>query len=384
MKMKKYLALLIAVVLMAVTIPSAALAYYDPDEAAIRLVLNYNLLIPHEADYIAYIEKFCKYDDFLKMPNSKKTIDELTRIFQYWVSEYNESIKAAFSKKFPMPTTYSKTKINTGVVVVLENGLTKTLNLWDSTFTNDEVLGDYGSYDDVPGVTLVKSAPSIDGYTIVGFQKTSANKFVWSALVKPNAGYKLPDYSKVKIEVDSSMTDTSILGDKPSDWAIDSVNEASRLNLAPEALLSKFTSAITRAEFTVLAVALYEVVTGEEIADRVTFSDTADINVQKAAAIGVVSGVGGGKFSPDATLTREQAATMLARLANAMERPLESSSASFADNKSASDWALDAIGQMQASGIMSGVGDNKFSPKGEYTREQSIITILRMFDYAGA
>ena len=33
---------------------------------------------------------------------------------------------------------------------------------------------------------------------------------------------------------------------------------------------------------------------------------------------------------------------------------------------------------MQASGIMGGVGNNQFNPQGSYTREQSIVTIMRM------
>jgi hypothetical protein len=29
---------------------------------------------------------------------------------------------------------------------------------------------------------------------------------------------------------------------------------------------------------------------------------------------------------------------------------------------------------------MGGVGDNRFDPQGTYTREQSIVTIIRLFD----
>ena len=35
---------------------------------------------------------------------------------------------------------------------------------------------------------------------------------------------------------------------------------------------------------------------------------------------------------------------------------------------------------MQAAEIMGGTGDNMFSPLGDYTREASIVTILRLFD----
>jgi len=40
------------------------------------------------------------------------------------------------------------------------------------------------------------------------------------------------------------------------------------------------------------------------------------------------------------------------------------------------------VGLVQGSGIMGGVGDNRFDPQGEYTREQSILTMLRLYKLA--
>ena len=48
--------------------------------------------------------------------------------------------------------------------------------------------------------------------------------------------------------------------------------------------------------------------------------------------------------------------------------------AGFADINTASSWAVDAINFCRNNGIMSGTGNDNFSPKGAYTREQSIIT----------
>jgi len=110
------------------------------------------------------------------------------------------------------------------------------------------------------------------------------------------------------------------------------------------------------------------------------FNDTADINVQKMGYLGIVTGVGNGNFAPDNTLTREQAAVMIARLAYAVGQPLPQVAPTFADNAAVSSWAVDAVGQVQAAGIMGGVGNNNFAPSGDYTREQSIITMLRLFD----
>ena len=169
---------------------------------------------------------------------------------------------------------------------------------------------------------------------------------------------------------------------QPSPWAVEEVARAIELGLVPQNLQSNYTQATTRAEFAALVVTLYETVTGREIAiDRsIAFSDTTDINVHKAATIGVVTGVGDNRFAPDSSLTREQAAVMLARLAYAIGQPFPESAPTFADNADVSYWAIDAVGRVQAAGIMGGVGDNRFAPRGDYTREQSIVTILRLFD----
>ena len=165
----------------------------------------------------------------------------------------------------------------------------------------------------------------------------------------------------------------------PSSWAEVSVNAAITANLVPRTLQSKYTQVITRAEFCALAVALYENIKGE-ITERSIFTDTNDVNVQKAAYIGVVSGVGDNKFDPNGTLTREQAAVMLARLTDAIGKPFTIQAPTFADNGNISSWAVDGVGQVQAAGIMSGMGDNRFAPQDPYTREQSIITIMRVFN----
>ena len=165
-----------------------------------------------------------------------------------------------------------------------------------------------------------------------------------------------------------------------SNWAHANLTQAVSLGLVPEALQSNFTNNITRAEFASMATVFYETITGREITGRVTFTDTNDVNVQKMAYVGVVQGVGDNRFDPNAQLTREQAAAMLVRLAEAIGQPLPSANASFADNDSISQWAVGSVGQVQSAEIMGGVGSNMFAPQEPYTREQSIITMLRMYE----
>ena len=170
------------------------------------------------------------------------------------------------------------------------------------------------------------------------------------------------------------------VGDQPSSWAQEQVSAAINAGLVPDSLQSKYTQTATRAEFCALAVELYETVTGSEITQRATFSDTSDVNVQKMAGIGVIGGVGNNQFNPSGELTREQAATILVRLADALGSPLPEGTASFADNASISSWALEAVGRAKAGGIMDGTGSNRFSPQGAYTREQSIMTAYRLYE----
>ena len=81
---------------------------------------------------------------------------------------------------------------------------------------------------------------------------------------------------------------------------------------------------------------------------------------------------------PNGQLTREQAATMLSRLAAALGKPLTDSAPTFDDNGSVAGWASAAVGQMQLSGIMSGTGNNQFSPQQTTTRGMIVTILVRM------
>ena len=167
--------------------------------------------------------------------------------------------------------------------------------------------------------------------------------------------------------------------DRPSQWAFSYVDLALSYGLVPLPLLSRYLQTTTRAEYCALAVTLYEIYMETEIVDRKTFNDTDDIYVEKAAGIGLVDGIGNNLFAPDEQLTREQAAVVLVRLSEAMGRPLPLTDPTFSDNAGISSWAKQQVGQVQSAGIMSGVGGNMFSPKSEYSVEQSIVTMMRLF-----
>jgi len=176
----------------------------------------------------------------------------------------------------------------------------------------------------------------------------------------------------------AAMAFTPVLA-SPSDWAADAVEEAIELGIVPSTLRSNYQRPTTRAEFAAIAVALYENQRGT-ITGRENFTDTNSISVSKAAYIGIVQGVGNNRFNPYGELTREMAAVLVARLAYVLGNPLPESAPTFTDNNRISGWAVDEVGQVQATGIMGGIGNNQFDPGGSYTREQSIVTMMRLYD----
>ncbi len=171
---------------------------------------------------------------------------------------------------------------------------------------------------------------------------------------------------------------TSVL--TPSVWAVDMIDSMVSAGYVPYGLQQYFTKPITREEFCDLAAKFFEEYTGLNIASRRSFTDTTKESVQKMGSLGIVEGNGNGKFSPNNTLTREQAATIVARLAGKLGMNLSTTGVSFADASQISNWAAEAIDQVASAGIMTGTANNNFSPKKYYTREQAIVTLQKMIN----
>lgn len=167
-----------------------------------------------------------------------------------------------------------------------------------------------------------------------------------------------------------------------SEWAKPYVYSGISNHLVPDSFQNNYTAPITRGEFCALAVATYEEITGSEITERKSFSDTTDENIEKMAGLAVVTGVTETEFSPDSTITREQAAIILSNLSAQLGMELEASDVDFDDYETISSWAVDAVGKVNRADIMGGTEGDTFSPKGNYTKEQSILTLLKVFSMA--
>jgi hypothetical protein len=172
----------------------------------------------------------------------------------------------------------------------------------------------------------------------------------------------------------------------PSYWAIESINTADSLGLSTSELSANYQATTTRAEFCRAAVNFLRKF-GFDV-DGVTpklFADTTDRDIGIAAAIGITSGTDAAKnlFSPDNTLTREQAAGMLRNVLNVIGADTKTSGVKWTDADSISSYTKDAADVMYTAKIMGGTSTTAlvFSPKTPYTHEQSIGTLVNLWEY---
>jgi len=93
--------------------------------------------------------------------------------------------------------------------------------------------------------------------------------------------------------------------------------------------------------------------------------------VNYAVANGLMNGVGNNNFAPESPMTRAMLVTVLWRYENCPE----AKASSFTDLTA--DWYKDAVAWAAENGIVNGVGDGRFAPNGNITREQMAAILYR-------
>ena len=148
-------------------------------------------------------------------------------------------------------------------------------------------------------------------------------------------------------------------------------------NFAPEA-------DITRSEFAALLVRSLGL---ERLESSGRFHDVASGSwyagyVEAAYSTGIVAGLSDSRFAPDANITREQMAVMMARAYKfsaarelAAENPV-----SFADAGQISAWAAQDVDQASSAGIINGMTEDTFAPDKKASRAQGIVMLKRLLE----
>lgn len=131
---------------------------------------------------------------------------------------------------------------------------------------------------------------------------------------------------------------------------------------------------VTRAEFVKMVNGIIDY---SKVSD-IKFNDVPESewyykDVRIAQSIGYISGYSLSEFGPNDYITREQAASILARV-----QYLKNNSAGtdkFSDNNSLSSWAVEAVGATSEAGFISGYVDGSFRPQKSLTRAEAITML---------
>jgi hypothetical protein len=108
--------------------------------------------------------------------------------------------------------------------------------------------------------------------------------------------------------------------------------------------------------------------------------DFAAAWIEQLAADGITSGCGAGRYCPDAAITRAQMAVFLLRGRYGSDyTPPPASGARFSD-VGAQDFAADWIEQLAADGISGGCGGGRYCPEATVSREQMAAFLQRAFN----
>lgn len=201
-------------------------------------------------------------------------------------------------------------------------------------------------------------------------------------------GYR-PDGAPLVVRTTFRVTVAGVYADESqaSPWAADAIRKARAvpLLLGPDQATDRFAprKAASRAEF-VAAVVRALGLQGPQAKDGTAFTDVPAgawyaPAVRAAAAAGIVGGYGDGRFAPDAPVTREQAAAILARAMRLAPPAEEAAGTVLKDAAEVAPYARDAVQAVLAHGWMTAYA-GRFAPKAPVTREQAAVIAVRLYE----
>lgn len=161
-------------------------------------------------------------------------------------------------------------------------------------------------------------------------------------------------------------------------WARDAINGLAKAGVVNGKTDTEFypNDTVTRAEFAKMLMGAFGLAS-----DAYTTSSFRDVPtgewyfqfVEAAYNLGIIQGTGNGIFEPNALITRQDMAVMVARAALIAGKDLAAvrDMLSFADSGSIASYAAEAVEQLVKAGAMSGKSDTEFAPLENATRAQS-------------
>ncbi len=167
-----------------------------------------------------------------------------------------------------------------------------------------------------------------------------------------------------------------------SSWASDAIRAAEDAGIF--AHYGSFSEAATREQFCEMVVNLVISTTGEQTLVRELPIDddgmTDESYCAQAYAMGILSGSADGQLHPEGTLTRAQAAVILARAYSLCGAPVQAAPetlAQFADCDAIGAWAADSVAAMAELGVLQGDSEGRFLPSGQLSVAAAVTVAMR-------
>ncbi|WP_084134430.1 S-layer homology domain-containing protein [Paenibacillus harenae] len=139
---------------------------------------------------------------------------------------------------------------------------------------------------------------------------------------------------------------------------------------------------VTRAEFVKMLMYAFDL--SSEAAES-SFTDAVEgawyySSIAAAQELGIVQGNPDGSFGAGDQITREEMAVITYRTSQYLKLSLETGTDAegFVDQSAIAAYAAEAIRSMQANGVIEGLGEGIFGPKGLSTRAQAAVVIDRL------
>lgn len=224
-------------------------------------------------------------------------------------------------------------------------------------------------------------------YEIIFFDKNNQScSYNISKGVTPKSGFSGLSFRTQNEEELKNVVEKAynLISNDCSDWSSDYIVQARDIGLLEGIRDISYKENITRENFCEMVYNLVDMTTDikwKKVSPN-PFQDTDNEKVIALSLEGIIYGKEERNFAPKDLLTREEASTILVRMINAvMPMPVTEMYFEYDDNNEISEWASSSVQIISNLGFMNGVGENKFAPKDNYTAEQSIATLIRIYNH---
>lgn len=174
-------------------------------------------------------------------------------------------------------------------------------------------------------------------------------------------------------------------------WAKETVYKMYDLGLIPDEVRnSPMNGSITRANMCKVVMLAYKQLSGATDQDlgnpgASPFSDTSDTDILNAYRLGIVNGMGEGRFAPNAPITRQDFFAVAARFLNAVGYTYTDDQnvnlSVYRDSDKIASYALAPTRLLIGIGAVEGTDDRRLNPRNEIVSQEALVIFYRIYSF---